>query len=147
VAAQIALARGATVIATAGEGNQDYLREIAAIPVLYGDGLVQRVREIAPDGVDAAFDVVGKTSLEDLVSLVAEPSQVVTIARYDLGDSGVQGTSGRSPDAKQALAEAAALLEQNKLVIKTQTFPLARAAEAHEISQRGHLRGKLVLVP
>ena len=147
VAAQIALARGATVIATAGEGNQDYLREIAAIPVVYGDGMVQRVREIAPDGVDAVFDVVGKTPLEDLGSLVAEPSQVVTIARYDLGDSGVRGTSGRSPDAKQALAEAAALLEQNKLVIKIQTFPLARAAEAHEISQRGHVRGKLVLVP
>jgi len=147
VAVQIAVARGAGVIATASEANQDYLREIGATPVLYGDGMVERVRAIAPGGVDAVFDVVGRTSLAELVSLVPGPSQVVTIANFDRGDSGVQLTTGRSATAKQALAEAAGLLEQSKLVIKIQTFPLARAAEAHEISQHGHLRGKLVLVP
>ena len=147
VAVQIATARGARVIATASEGNLDYLREIGATPVLYGDGMVERVRAIAPDGVDAVFDVVGKTPVEDLLSLVPEPSQVVTIARYDLGDSGVQLTTGRSKTANQALAVTADLLEQSKLVIKIQTFPFARAAEAHEISQSGHVRGKLVLVP
>ena len=147
VAVQIAVARGATVIATAGEGNQDYLREIGATPVLYGDGMVGRVRAVAPDGVDAVFDVVGRSSVQDLVSLVPKPSQVVTIARFDLGDSGVQLTMGRSDHAMQAMAETADLLEHNKLVIRIQTFPLARAAEAHEISQHGHVRGKLVLVP
>jgi len=147
VAVQIAKARGATVIATASEGNLDYLREIGATPVRYGDGMVERVRAIAPDGVDAVFDVVGKTPVEDLVSLVPEPSRVVTIARYELGDSGVQLTTGRSEHADQALAVTADLLEQGKLVIKIQTFPFARAAEAHEISQSGHVRGKLVLVP
>src|SRR6478609_4382300 len=147
VAVQIALARGATVIASASEGNQDYLREIRATPVLYGDGLVERVRAIAPNGVDAVFDVVGKTPLADLTSLVPEPSQVVTIANFNVGDSGVQLTTGRSPNASAALAEAADLLEQNKLVIKIQTFPFARAAEAHQISEQGHLRGKLVLIP
>jgi len=146
-AVQIAIARGATVIATAGEGNQDYLREIRATPVLYGEGMVERVRAIAPDGVDAVFDVVGKTPVQDLVSLVPEPSQVVTIAQFDLGDSGVQLTTGRSVRAKESLAEIADLLQHSKLVIKIQTFPFARAAEAHEISQHGHLRGKLVLVP
>lgn len=147
VAVQIAQARGATVIASAGEANQDYLREIGATPVRYGDGLVERVREVAPDGVDAVFDVAGKSSLSDLISLVPTPSQVVTIAQFNLGDSGVQLTTGRSPQAKLALAEAASLLEQKKLVIKVQTFPLDRAAEAHQISQNGHIRGKLVLVP
>jgi NADPH:quinone reductase-like Zn-dependent oxidoreductase len=147
VAVQIALARGATVIASASQGNQDYLREIRATPVLYGDGLVERVRAIAPDGVDAVFDVAGKTPLTDLISLVPEPSQVVTIANFNLGDSGVQLTTGRSANASAALAEAADLLEQSKLVIKIQTFPFARAAEAHQISEKGHLRGKLVLIP
>lgn len=147
VAVQIATARGARVIATASEGNLDYLREIGATAVLYGEGMVERVRAIAPDGVDAVFDVVGKTSVEDLVSLVAERSRVVTIARYELGDSGVQLTTGRSKSAAQALAVTADLLEQSKLVINIQTFPFARAAEAHEISQSGHVRGKLVLVP
>src|SRR4029077_9428124 len=106
VAVQIAVARGAGVIATASEANQDYLREIGATPVLYGDGMVERVRAIAPGGVDAVFDVVGRTSLAELVSLVPDPSQVVTIANFDRGDSGVQLTTGRSATAKQALAEA-----------------------------------------
>jgi NADPH:quinone reductase-like Zn-dependent oxidoreductase len=147
VAVQIALARGASVIASAGPDNQDYLREIGATPVLYGEGLPDRVRTLDPDGVDAVFDVAGKTPIADLVGLVSSPTQVVTISRFDLGDSGVQLTTGRSPNASRALAETAGLLEQNKLVIKIQTFPLARAAEAHQISEHGHLRGKLVLVP
>ncbi len=147
VAVQIAVARGATVIATAGAANQDYLREIGAVPVLYGDGLVDRVRAAAPDGIDAVFDVVGKTPLTDLLSLVGKPSQVVAIARFGLGDSGIQVTTGRSPNARQALADTAALLEAGKLVIKVQTFPFSRAAEAHEISESGHVRGKLVLIP
>jgi NADPH:quinone reductase-like Zn-dependent oxidoreductase len=147
VAVQIALARGASVIASAGAANQDYLREIGATPVLYGEGLVDRVRTLDPDGVDVVFDVAGKTPIADLVSLVHSPTQVLTISRFDLGDSGVQLTTGRSPNASRSLAETARLLEQNKLVIKIQTFPMARASEAHEISERGHLRGKLVLVP
>ena len=147
VAVQIGIARGATVIASAGQGNQDYLREIGASPVLYGEGLLERVRAIAPGGVDAVFDVAGKSPLADLVSLVPKPSQVVTIAQFNLGDSGVQLTTGRSAHAKQALAETAELLAQNQLVIKFQTFPFDRAAEAHAASERGHLRGKLVLIP
>src|SRR6478752_411974 len=147
VAVQIALARGATVIASASQGNQDYLREIRATPVLYGDGMVERVRAIAPEGVDAVFDVAGKTPLTDLISLVPKPSQVVTISNFNPGDTGVQLTTGRSEHAAAALAEAADLLEHSKLVIKFQTFPFARAAEAHQISEKGHLRGKLVLIP
>src|SRR5438270_797400 len=52
-AVQIARARGARVIGTASENNHDYLRSLGAEPTTYGEGLVQRVREVAPDGVDA----------------------------------------------------------------------------------------------
>jgi NADPH:quinone reductase-like Zn-dependent oxidoreductase len=147
VAVQIARGRGATVVATASEANQGYLAEIGATGVLYGDGMVDRVRASAPDGVDAVLDVVGKTDLADLVSLVKEPSQVVTIANFSVGDSGVRLTTGGEGDPQAAMAEAARLLEQNDLVIKLQTFPLERAAEAYTISQQGHIRGKLVLLP
>jgi NADPH:quinone reductase-like Zn-dependent oxidoreductase len=145
---QIAKVRGATVIASANEANQDYLREIGAIPVVYGEGMVDRVRALDIDEIDAVLDAAGKTPIEDLISLAPQPSQVVSIANFSAAAAGarVTGGSGDSQPMK-ALAEAAELLEQSKLVIKIQTFPFERAAEAHEISQAGHARAKLVLVP
>jgi NADPH:quinone reductase-like Zn-dependent oxidoreductase len=148
VAVQMALAHGLRVIASAGPGNQDYLREIGAIPVEYGEGLTRRVREAAGGDVQGVFDAVGKTAIEDLISLVPRPSQVVSIANFTAGDSGARVTGGGA-DARpfDALSEVAELLGQGKIVIKIQTFPLDRAAEAYRTSLSGHVRGKLVLLP
>jgi NADPH:quinone reductase-like Zn-dependent oxidoreductase len=144
---QVAKARGVTVIGSASEGRQDYLREIGAIPVIYGEGMVDRVRALGLK-IDAVLDAVGKTPIEDLISLAPEPSQVVSIANFAAAESGVRVTGG-SGDSQpmKALAEAAELLEQSKLVIKIQTFPFERAAEAYQIIQSGHAPAKLVLVP
>ena len=148
VAVQIALARGARVIASASEANQDYLREIGAIPVLYGEGVADRVRNAAGGSADAVFDVVGKTPVDELISLAPDPAKVVTIANFAAGEAGVQVTGGGADSrAPEALAEVADLLAQNKIVIKVQTFPVTRAAEAYRISLNGHVRGKLVLIP
>ena len=148
VAVQFALARGVRVIASAGEANQDYLREIGAIPVLYGEGVADRVRNAAGGSVDAVFDVVGKTPVDELISLAPDPAKVVTIANFAAGEAGVQVTGGGAESrAPEALAEVADLLAQNKIVIKVQTFPVTRAAEAYGISRNGHVRGKLVLIP
>ena len=148
VAVQMAVARGARVIASAGEANQDYVREIGAIPVRYGEGVADRVRAAAGGRVDAVFDVAGKTPVRELISLVSEPSQVLSIANFAAGQAGARVTGG-SADSRpmEALAEVAGLLAQNKLVIKVQTFPFSRAAEAYRISLGGHVRGKLVLIP
>jgi NADPH:quinone reductase-like Zn-dependent oxidoreductase len=148
VTVQMALARGARVIASASEANQDYLREIGATPVLYGQGVAARVRAAAGGPVDAVFDVAGKTPVEDLISLAPEPSQVLSVGNFAAGQAGARVTGGGTDSQPmEALAEVAELLAQNKLVIKVQTFPFDRAAEAYRISQGGHLRGKLVLVP
>jgi NADPH:quinone reductase-like Zn-dependent oxidoreductase len=148
VTTQFAKARGAMVIASASEVNQDYLREIGAIPVVYGEGMVERVRALRVDKIDAVLDAVGKTPIEDLISLAPEPSQVVSIANFAAAEAGARVTGGGADSQPmKALAEAAELLEQSKLVIKIQTFPFERAAEAHQISQDGHARGKLVLIP
>jgi NADPH:quinone reductase-like Zn-dependent oxidoreductase len=148
VASQIAKAGGAMVIASASEANQDYLREIGAIPVVYGKGMVDRVRALPIDKIDAVLDAAGKTPIEDLISLAPEPSQVVSIANFGAAAAGARVTGGGADSQPmKALAEAAELLEQSKLVIKIQTFPFERAAEAHQIIQDGHARGKLVLVP
>ena len=148
VAVQVAVARGARVIASASEGNQDYLREIGAIPVRYGDGVANRVRNAAGGSIDAVFDVVGQTPVGELVSLVSNPAKVVTIANFAAAEAGVRVTGGGADSrAPEALDEVADLLAQNKIVIKVQTFPFERAAEAYRISLTGHLRGKLVLIP
>ena len=148
VAVQMAGARGARVIASSSEANHDYLREIGATPVLYGDGVADRVRTAAGGQLDAVFDVAGRTRIEDLIGLTSEPSRVLSIANFAAGQAGARVTGG-DVDSRpmQALAQVAELLVQNKLVIKVQTFPFDRAAEAYRISQSGHLRGKLVLVP
>ncbi|GAA3615405.1 NADP-dependent oxidoreductase [Microlunatus ginsengisoli] len=145
---QVAIARGIRVIASAGEGNQDYLREIRAIPVVYGDGVADRARAAAGGDVDAVFDVAGKTPIAELIGLVPEPAKVVTIANYGAAESGVILTRGGADSHPfEALAQGARLLESSQLVIKFQTFPFDRAAEAYAISLGGHVRGKLVLVP
>jgi NADPH:quinone reductase-like Zn-dependent oxidoreductase len=148
-AVQMAVARGATVIASSSQANHDYLREIGATPVLYGEGVVARVRAAAGRGpVDAVFDVAGKTPVEDLVSLAPEPSQVVTIANFDAARAGARVTGGaQDSHPAQALALVAGLLAQGRLAITVQTFPFERAAEAYHVSAAGHVRGKLVLVP
>jgi NADPH:quinone reductase-like Zn-dependent oxidoreductase len=106
------------------------------------------VRAAAGGLVDAVFDVAGKTPIEELISLVSEPSRVLSIANFSAGQAGAR-VSGGGADSRpmEALAEVADLLAENQLVIKVQTFPLDRAAEAYRISHGGHVRGKLVLIP
>ncbi|MGH3367041.1 MAG: NADP-dependent oxidoreductase [Nocardioidaceae bacterium] len=148
VVVQMAAARGVNVVASASETDHDYLRELGATPVLYGEGVVARVRAAAGGQVDAVFDVAGKTWIEDLISLAPEPSQVVSIANWATGESGARVTGGGEDSRPmQALAWVAALLAQNALVITVETYPFDRAVEAYRSRQRGHIRGKVVLVP
>jgi NADPH:quinone reductase-like Zn-dependent oxidoreductase len=148
IAVQMAAARGIRVVASSSEANHGYLEEIGAIPVLYGEGMADRVMAATGGQVHAVFDVAGKTPVEQLVALVPAPAKVLSIANFSAGEIGAQVTGGGA-DAQptKALAEVKELLEQNKLVVKVQTFPFDRAEEAYRISQGGHVRGKLVLVP
>ena len=148
-AVQIARARGARVIGTASENNHDYLRSLGAEPTTYGEGLEQRVRELAPDGVDAALDAAGAGELPALVELTGSPDRVVTIADF-LGaqETGVEFSGGMgTARAVHALSEIGDLIEAGEFTLPvSEAFPLDRIAEAHELSQRGHVRGKLVLL-
>lgn len=148
-AVQIARARGARVIGTASENNHDYLRSLGAEPTTYGEGLEQRVRELAPGGVDAALDAAGAGALPALVELTGSPDRVVTIADF-LGaqETGVEFSGGvGTARAVHALSEIGDLIEAGEFTLPvSETFPLEQIAEAHELSQRGHVRGKLVLL-
>jgi NADPH:quinone reductase-like Zn-dependent oxidoreductase len=107
-AVQLAVARGAHVIGTASPANHDYLRSLGAEPVAYGEGLVERVRALAPDGVDVALDIVGSGILPELIELAGGPEHVVTIADFSgAQEHGVAFSSGSDGRAVHALAEIA----------------------------------------
>jgi NADPH:quinone reductase-like Zn-dependent oxidoreductase len=147
-AVQFARERGARVIGTAGPDNQDYVRSFGAEPTTYGEGLVERVRALAPDGVDRALDAAGGGALPALVELTGAPDRVITIADYAGAQAtGVRFSGGMGEErASSALNDAAALVEAGRLTVPVaQTFPLADIAEAQRISETGHPRGKLVL--
>jgi NADPH:quinone reductase-like Zn-dependent oxidoreductase len=146
VAVQIAVARGATVIGTASEANHDYLRGLGATPVSYGDGLVDRVREVAPDGVDAVFDVAGKGALPDSIELRGGKSRIVTIADPEAFGLDISFSGGGARDA-EALAEMARQAADGRLQLTVaNTFPLEEVVAAHELVDKGHARGKTVLL-
>jgi NADPH:quinone reductase-like Zn-dependent oxidoreductase len=148
VAAQFAKARGVNVIGTASEGNHDYLRSIGVTPVTYGEGLVERVRAAAPDGVDWALDCAGKGALPDSIELTGSPEKVVTIADPAAMQLGA-GFSRQPPNPSREPVEAALqAVEAGKLKVDiAQSFPFAQAADAHRLSEGGHARGKIVLTP
>lgn len=143
-AVQLAVAEGARVIATASERNHDFLRGLGAEPVTYGEGLVERVRAIAPEGVDAAIDLFGTTTLDVALELGVAPERIATIAASEVPD-GVRRTGGNEarPDA---LARIAAAIAAGDLVVPIEaTFPVERIAEAVSRQREGHVRGKIVV--
>ncbi|WAP60303.1 NADP-dependent oxidoreductase [Streptomyces sp. S465] len=141
---QIARDRGITVIGTAGAANQDYLRSLGALATTYGEGWVERVRQLGQ--VDAALDLAGSGVIRELVELTGDPQKVISIADLDAPESGVRfsGVAGSVPDA---LAEAVDLISRGKLHIPVEkSYTLAEAAAAHIDSHAGHTRGRRVIV-
>ncbi|WP_031080999.1 NADP-dependent oxidoreductase [Streptomyces sp. NRRL WC-3549] len=150
-AVQLAAARGATVIGTASPANHDYLRVLGAFPVAYGEGLVDRVRTVAPEGVDAVFDAAGRGALADSVELRGGTAErIVTIADPDAAGYGVafSGGGGARTGEGTRLAEYARQASVGELRVSiARAFALRDAAKAQELSEAGHVRGKLVLLP
>jgi NADPH:quinone reductase-like Zn-dependent oxidoreductase len=148
-AVQIARERGARVIGTASPNNHDYLRSLGAEPTTYGDGLVERIRELAPDGIDAALDAAGGRALPALVELAGGPEHVVTIADYAGAEqTGAKFSGGMGTKrAVHALRDIGPLIEAGRFSLPVaQAFPLERIGDAHRLSAAGHVRGKLVLL-
>ncbi len=147
LAAQLALRTGARVIGTASPENHDFLRSLGVVPVAYGDGLVDAVRELAPDGVDAVLDNHGRETLEAAVALGVDPARVNTIAdrayAAEIGALGVGGAAASQSD----LADLADLIATGEVRLEIDSvFPLERVHEAYARLKGGHLRGKIVLV-
>ncbi|EPH42512.1 NADP-dependent oxidoreductase [Streptomyces aurantiacus] len=143
-AVQLARHAGARVIGTASERNHDFLRELGAEPVEYGEGLAGRVHALAPEGVDAAFDTIGGETLRVSADLLAPGGRLASVA-----DGSVVGLGGQycfvRPDAAD-LHRLTELAEQDVLTVHVdEAFPLERAADAHRLSEEGRTRGKIVV--
>ncbi|WP_409489589.1 NADP-dependent oxidoreductase [Amycolatopsis sp. cmx-11-12] len=156
MAVQLAAAQGATVIATAAERNHALLRELGAVPVVYGPGLADRVRAVVPQGVTAAVDFAGTDEALDVsLELVADPARISSITGGSRrAETGIKRLGyGPGEDAGAELRDAARgdLVERagsgSLRVIVDSTFPLAEASKAHEVGIAGHAPGKLVLIP
>ncbi|MBD3942456.1 NADP-dependent oxidoreductase [Microbacterium sp. NEAU-LLC] len=155
---QFAVLWGATVVATASPARFDRLRELGAVPVAYGDGLADRVREAAPQGVTVAIDAAGSDeALDTSLELVADRERIATIVRgADAGGLGIRAFSGGSPEPltaqqqtwrAEAVPVVLALLAAGAFSVELgPEFPLAEAAAAHRALAEG-ANGKITLVP
>jgi NADPH:quinone reductase len=156
IAAQLARHRGATVFGTASAANQDYVAGLGVTPVVYGDGLEQRLHELLPDGADAAIDAVGTDeALDTSVAFVRDRGRIVTAAGFhrwqELGIRAVGSAPGADSGSELRNAARGPLLEllgSGVLALRIgATFPLERAGAALETVDGRHSGGKVLLVP
>ena len=145
VAVQLARLAGATVIGTASPANHDYLRQLGAIPVAYGDGLVDAVRSVASTAPTVALDAIGGAAIGQSVTLGIPADRIGTIV--DDKTAAAHGTrvvrAGRSP---QRLAEVVELAARGVVTMPIRAYPLADVVAAHAAVESGHGRGKVVLI-
>ncbi|QYH36481.1 NADP-dependent oxidoreductase [Salinibacterium sp. M195] len=146
IAAQLARLKGAKVIGSASESNHEFLRSLGIHPVTYGEGMVERILEISPEGVTAALDNNGRETVDAALALGAPADRINTIADYaavsEYGTSGV-GAAGATP---ADLASLAALVAAGTVEVPIDSvFPLEQVSEAYAKLLEGHSRGKIVL--
>jgi NADPH:quinone reductase-like Zn-dependent oxidoreductase len=145
---------GARVVGTASERNFDTVRRYGGVPVAYGDGLEQRVRDAAPEGVAAALDCIGTDEAVDVsLALVPDRDRIVTIAAAHRAESdGIRAIAGAMP-ASQAYrdrvrADLIRLAAEGRLEVPVaHTYPLADALAAVEVVRGQHPGGKIALLP
>ena len=147
IAVQLARLAGATVIGLASGVHHDWLTGHGVIPVTYGDGVADRIRQVTGQ-VDAFIDTVGGDYIELALSLGVEPSRIDTIARFDAVEKyGVKGEGNAAGASASVLAELARLIVDGKLEIPiAATFPLSQVQDAYRLLEKGHIGGKVVLI-
>jgi len=145
VLTQLAVHRGIRVIGSASRANHDWLRARGVEPVEYGDGLVEAVRALVPDGVTAAFDLHGAASVRQFLELGIDPRRINTNAT-DPEPFGIRRV-GRGPTDLDTLGALAALVVAGRVELPiAAAYPFDRVRDAFERLETGHVRGKVVLI-
>jgi NADPH:quinone reductase-like Zn-dependent oxidoreductase len=147
IAVQLARLADATVIGLASAANHAWLAALGVTPVSYGDGVADRIRQAA-DHVDAFIDTVGADYVDLALDLGVEPSRIDTIVNFAaVEQSGVKAEGNAAGASAKVLAELAGLIAEGKLHVPiAAAYPLADVRAAYRELERGHTRGKIVLL-
>ena len=146
-AVQLATARGLRVIGVASPAKHELVAGFGGVPVAYGDGVVERVRAVAPEGVDAILDMVGGNALRTVAELLTDTSLLTSIADRPLAVE-LGGFDLERDRSTAVLTELARLVLAGELDPHvTEVRPLSDAAAALALVEEGHATGKVVLVP
>jgi NADPH:quinone reductase-like Zn-dependent oxidoreductase len=148
LAVQLARHAGATVIGLASESHHAWLRDHGAIPVAYGDGAADRIREAGGGRLDAFIDTFGGY-IDLALELGVAPDRINTIIPPDRAAHPEVKSDGNAVGASApVLAELAALIAAGRLEIPiARTYPLAEVRDAYAELERRHTLGKIVLIP
>jgi NADPH:quinone reductase-like Zn-dependent oxidoreductase len=149
LAVQLAKLSGATVIGLAGEANHAWLRELDVVPVAYGDGVLERIREAAPDGVHAFIDTYGSGYVDLALRLGIYAGRINTIIDFAAAEKYNVKAEGTSAAASaDVLRELATLVAKGLLEVPVaRVYPLDEVREAYRDLEKRHTRGKIVLRP
>lgn len=139
----------ARVLGIAGPDNADWLRAHSVIPIAYGDGLADRLRAAAPDGIDAFIDLFGPEYVQLAVDLGVAPERIDTIISFQkAGEVGAKTEGSVDASTRDVLAEMAHLIVTGAIDFEIAgTYPLDQVADAYEELEKRHTRGKIVLLP
>jgi len=149
---QLLVLRKARVLGIAGTGNADWLRAHGVIPIAYGSdfqGLAARLREAAPNGIDAFIDLFGPDYVQLAMDLGVAPQRVDTIISLQkAGEVGAKTEGSAEASTPEVLSEIANLVATGAIDFDiAATYPLDRVADAYEELEKRHTHGKIVLLP
>ena len=149
LAVQLARNAGATIIAIAGEHHHDWLREHGAIPLAYGDGIAERIRDAAGGRIDAFIDTFGSGYVDLAIELGVAPQRIDTIIDWDAAERhGVKTDGTMAAASADTLAELARLIAEGRLEVPiARVYPLTEVRAAYDELERRHTLGKIVLTP
>lgn len=149
LAVQLLVLRKVRVLGIAGPGNADWLRAHGVIPITYGDGLAERLRAAAPDGIDAFIDLFGPDYVQLAVDLGVPPERIDTIIAFQkAGEVGAKTEGSMEGSTPEVLAEMAGLIVSGAIDFDiAATYPLDRVADAYAELEQRHTHGKIVLLP
>jgi NADPH:quinone reductase-like Zn-dependent oxidoreductase len=150
LAVQLAVLAGATVIGLAGESNHQWLLEHGVIPVAYGDGVVDRIREVTDGHVDAFVDTFGGGYVQLAVEeLGVTPDRIDTIIDWDAAQRyGAKTEASAAGASADVLAELARLIDEGRLEVPiAKVYALDDVRDAYRELEQRHTRGKIVLEP